>query len=156
MRLRDQMGGAFDSAGFEYGDEVSHDWIEQTADIAYPPVWEIKTQAALKKAINEFQFEKLAAVEALKEYCLFERKMYLRAVPRRGYLIVNPSDHTRAAVDDGMTLVSRGFKKTVEGLHNVNVCMLSQDEICKHAEVAARFGSLQMFVSRRSRRIMKG
>jgi hypothetical protein len=156
MRLRDRMGGAFDAAGFEYGDEVSHEWVEQTADISYPLVWEIKTQAALKKAINEFQFEKLAAVEALKEYCLVERKMYLRAVPRRGYLIVKPSDQTRAAVDDGMMLVTRGFKKTVEGLQNVNTGMLTPEEICKHAEVSARFGSLQMFVSRRRRRIMTG
>jgi len=157
MRLRDQMGGAFDSAGFEYGDELSHSWIDAAAGIKYPSIHDDDmTDSAFRKEMEKCQFERMAAVEALKEYCLTERLMYLRSIVGYGYRVVRSSDQTEAAVEDGMTMVARGFDKTLKGLRYTNTSCLTPAEVTRHAEVTAKFGTLQVFVSRKRRRIMRG
>lgn len=156
MSLRDDMGAAFDAAGFTYGEEISHEWITSAAGLEYPKLQDIKTQGQLKRAVDRYQLAKMAAIEALRDYALVERRMYLQSINGTGYRIVMPGEQTDAALRYGMKQVLRGFERTRAGVSNVNTHLLTHEERARNASVQAKIAGLQFFVSSRVRRISDG
>ena len=153
MSLRDDMGFAFDAGNFSYGDEIGHEWIASAAGLEYPKLQDMKTQTQLKKAVDRHQLARMAAIEALRDYALVERRMYLLSVSGRGYRIVHPKDQTDAALRYGMKQVSRGFERIASGVSNINTHLLTHEERARNASVQAKVANLQFFVSSRVRRI---
>jgi hypothetical protein len=127
----------FERSGLSYGDVVSHNDIDAWIDLEFPDMSGLPI-AEQKDAFKKHELTRFNAVEALKNYCLTERKMFLDSVRSTGYLIANPGQQTELVVDKGHKLIRRGLKTITRGVKHVNVAMLTSAEREYRNSVLAR------------------
>ena len=135
-----------------YGDFISHKDIDRAMDRAAPTlakIGEMESQSELVECMQKYQFELLAATDALKKYLLKERKMMLVSVRGEGYRIVRPNEQTDIAVKAGWKQIIKGMKLTERGVENVNTALLTRDECSYNLSVRARLAGLRTMIGRK-------
>lgn len=123
-------------AKYKHGDVVPHEELQAALGLA-KPVGRIEVEEYERWRLNL-----LAQMDALSTFLLEERNMDLRAVPGRGYLIVEPKRQTDLAVSDGMKRVKSELRKMGRRLSFVDRTALSSEEARANADALARLAFL--------------
>ena len=142
----------FLNKGYSYGDFISHREIDQAMDRASPTLTEIgemTSQSQLAERMQKYQFELLAATDALKKHLLKEKKMMLVNVRGEGYRVIHPREQTDVAIEAGMHQIRRGLKVAEQGIENVNSELLTREERSYNMSVRARFAGLRTMIGRK-------
>lgn len=132
-------------ATFQYGDMVSHEWLEER--FGMPNVGDAQQLTASK--FRERQFEWLANVEAFKAVLLKEHQVCLQSVRGRGYRWVPPGEQTDVVTGEFSRGARKLFSKAGSGLRNLRVAELSDDQRRVHADAQAKIAALAGMADRK-------
>ena len=94
----------FDRKKFKDGDLISHHFLAYALNVD-------------QEDSSSFMFR----VERFKEYLLTERKIYLKSVYGKGYLIIPPDEQVTEAITELMRLINVGFMKSKKIATHVRV-----------------------------------
>lgn len=149
---------AFAASGKTYGDMITHAEVDSWAGIRKPGVTQfggtdgqsvadaLRDYEALR---DQYEFDRLAATEALRDNLLVSRQMYLRNDRGLGYRIVHPSEQTDLAIGAGMKLIKKGLKHAERGVNNINRGLLTPEERAYNSSVSARLNGLKVMLGRK-------
>lgn len=132
---------------FQYGDMVSHDWLEE--HFGMPAIHDSKRLTA--DQFRERQFEWLANVEAFKSELLKEHQICLQSVRGQGYRWVPPHEQTEVALTEFQRGAKKIFSAAGSKLRNLRVLELTDEERRENIDAVARLSAL----SGMSRRALK-
>ncbi len=124
---------------FNYGDLVSHDWLEE--HFGMPKIADAKrlTQAEFR----DRQFDWLANVEAFKAALLHEHQVLLQSVRGEGYRWAPPGEQTAIASKEFERDVKRGFRLAGQRLKNIRADVLTDDQRREHRDAVAKVAALR-------------
>lgn len=138
----------FEHSGLGYGDHINHSDIDSWSGFETPDMngLNIKEQ---KEVFTKSSLLRLAIVDGFRDYLLKERLMYIQSVPGSGYVIVEPSEQTNAAVEKGMKQIIKGLKHATSGVENVNKARLSNSQREYNATVLSRLRATGMMLGKK-------
>ena len=126
---------------FNYGDLVPHEWFEEAFNLK-PPAY------GSKKQFNAYQWEFMNLFEGVKSHLLETHKMYLSNVKGRGYLLVMPNQQAEVAVTKMRSAISKELGKAKQAITNINIALLSNDEVLKKDAAHGRIAAMSAFVKK--------
>lgn len=133
--------GAFDSAGFTHGSEISKSWLYEAFGIEEP-----KPQTSLKQA-QELNLRFLASFKEFERYLLSERSMAFQTQWGKGYRIVFPTEQTEWAQTEFERAMKKTFSRAAERLVNIDHNQLTEDQSTENANALARVGSARALLT---------
>lgn len=131
---------------YTFGDLVPHEELQEALRLPKP------SGRITAEEYESWRLSLVAQVEALGAYLLEERNMCLRAVPGRGYEIVQPSEQTEYAMGHGMKRVRSELRKMGRRLSFVDRTALTHEEARKNADALARLSFLQQMANKAKRK----
>lgn len=145
----------FRSAGFTYGSLVSHCWLYRNFGLQVP-----RPDTPYEEA-NELRLNFLKQFAPFRNAVLTEFCMDLQSVPGQpwdanaGYEIVNPTDQTKIACQDGLREIGKALRKMRLRLAHVNRGLLTDDERRSNADAQAKAAALEQSIRRKIRRPLR-
>ena len=122
--------------GFGYGDEIPHSYLYAALGLKMP---EPDTKF---KDFNKVSFLYMEAVEKIKEYLLIEKRMALKSIRGRGFLIVEPKDQTSFALEEVDREMKRALSKGAKRVAYTNTDNLSFEEKLANTNARAKIAGL--------------
>lgn len=92
--------------------------------------------------VQRFNLEVLQCISEIKETLLTAHSMLMVSDHQGGYLIVQPRDQTRIAVESGLKAISREMKRMAMGTAFIRADMLTSEERSKNADAQAKISRL--------------
>ncbi len=138
----------FEASNISYGDVLNHSDILTWAEIELPDMADL-SRSDQQQAFNKFSLARVTVVEALRDYLLNDRMMYMQSIPGTGYHIVQPAQQTEAAVRKGMAQIQKGLKHASQGAGQVNTALLDSGEREYNTSVKARLSGLARMIGRK-------
>lgn len=131
-------------ADFQYGDVVSHAWLE--SHFGMPTADDSKQLTA--EQFRERQFEWLANVEAFKSELLKDHQVCLQSVRGQGYRWVPPHEQTDVAVAELQRGARKIFGTAGSKLRNLRISELSDEQRKANMDAVAKFSALKGMAQR--------
>lgn len=125
-------------AEFNYGDMVTHAWMEQR--FGMPSITESHRLTA--EQFRERQFEWLANVEAFKAALLKEHQVCLQSVRGEGYRWVPPHEQTGVAVKEFESSARKVFRTAGNKLRNLRHLELTDEQRRANMDAIAKVSAL--------------
>ena len=132
--------------GFGYGDEIPHSYLYAALGLEMP---EPDTKF---KDFNKTSMLYMEAIFKIKEYLLVEKRMALKSIKGRGFVIVAPKDQTSFALEEVEKAMKRALSQGAKRVAYTNTDMLSTEERVANANAKAKIAGLARIAlaSRRS------
>lgn len=92
--------------------------------------------------VQRFNLEVLACVSEIKETLLTAHSMLMVSDHQGGFIIVQPRDQTRIAVESGIKAISREMKRMAMGATFVRSDLLTDEERSRNADAQAKISRL--------------
>lgn len=130
---------------FEYGDIVSHAWLESRFGI--PSLDSAERLTA--EQFRDRQFDWLANLEAFKTILLREHQVCLQSVRGKGYRWVPPHEQTEVVVGEFHRGAKKLFSRVGGGLRNLRISELTDEQRRANMDAAAKISALAGMASKR-------
>lgn len=127
-------------AQFQYGDLIPWEWIRTELEI------EPMAEGSYEE-FQELQFRTLTLVDQFRAHLLIEHKKALRNIRGAGYLIINPSQQTDAAMNLLAEALVRNIRNATKVLESINFGMLNDRQIQANVEARSRVAAIHAFAS---------
>lgn len=132
----------FPSYGYSWGDIIPHAWFYEQFGLPMP------TDDMPYGKVQKIELKILSMREAFRNGLRSDYRMDLVSVQGLGYEIVTPSEQSRRAMEDFVSIQRREITKLLARLRYVNIVALSDDERRENANLLARAGTLAQMLRR--------
>lgn len=126
------------------GDIITHEEIDEALKIKEPTMKDCKESGvSYREALKQYQFQRMALLEQLKNDLLICHKVYLDNVFGEGYRIVPSSEQTEVAYRKATRNIHQEFEDGILVMDNVKQVALNADAKAKASDLKAKFAFLQ-------------
>lgn len=125
---------AFVERGFEAGDLITRDWIEEVLCLEEPP--EILPRDERRDAYKRFDLQKLQRMSEFRTVLLHEYQIDLEAVVGKGYRVVPSREQATLASASAERNIKREIAKAHDKVQHTNVAQLTSQEQREHLSAA--------------------
>lgn len=132
----------FLNKGFNYGDLVSHEWLDYELKIPY-------TETAVEK--EQRDFTKLRRIKAFRQEILETHNIVLENVKGEGYKLIHPNDQAAHAVTEALRQAQNGMRYGSKVLKHARLDEMEPENRKRHIDADRKMAALSGMLSKERR-----